>query len=245
MMRDGGRAPYANDGGQAKKWEWTADNLPDWKKKQAQFERGSIIAYANSAEYLYIAADCAAAYAPSKLKTWTRQIVFLRPHTFVIYDRVVSARPEYEKTWLLHSGGEPQVDGTTTVITKGKGRLTAQTLLPPDAKINKVYGYGYRGQTFDPPKNPQSNVAPKWRLEVQPALSNEADEFLHVLSTATTDGVIPPTQLIRAAGQVGAKIGDTQILFSANAEDKAGGTLVLNGQTYELKREVRVGQYER
>ena len=37
MMRDGGRMPYANDGGQAKKWEWPADNVADWKKKQAQF----------------------------------------------------------------------------------------------------------------------------------------------------------------------------------------------------------------
>jgi len=34
-MRDGGRSKYANDGGQAKKWEWPVDTLDIWKSRRA------------------------------------------------------------------------------------------------------------------------------------------------------------------------------------------------------------------
>jgi hypothetical protein len=236
MMRDGGRLKYANDGGQAKKWEWTVDTLEQWKQKREQFERGDIVAYQNTPAYLYVAGDCTAAYAPSKLSSWVRQIVYLRPGTFVIFDRVISTKPEFEKTWLLHCHNEPSMQNQTASITNGKGQLMVQTLLPEKAQIRKVQGYTYGGQTFDPPQSALSATAAKWRIEVLPSAPQKEDVFLHVLST----GEAAPAQLIRKGNGIGARIGGTEVLF----DGKVGGALKVANNEFALKPTVQTGKYE-
>ncbi|MDF2440193.1 MAG: hypothetical protein JWN98_1177 [Abditibacteriota bacterium] len=236
-MRDGGRVAYANDGGQTKKWEWTADTLDQWKAKRREFERGDIIAYQSTPKYLYVAADCSAAYAPAKLKSWIRHIVFVRPSTFVIYDQVVSTKHEFSKTWLLHCQNEPQLQGTRSTILNGKSKLSVQTLLPAGAAARKVFGYTYGGQSFDVAPNALSESAAKWRLEVTPPAANAADEFLHVLST--DDGTAPQATLIQHNGQVGAQIGDVEVLWKGNS-----GTLKTDGQIFPLTRELKTGVFE-
>ncbi len=239
MFRDGGRVKYANDGGQTKTWEWPVGDLEQWKAKREQFERGDITAYQNQPQWMFVAADCTRAYNPSKLRRWVRQIVFLRPHTFVIFDHVVSTRPEYEKTWLLHSQGEPVLKGRTANIVNGKGRLEVQTLLPERAQMRAVRGYTYRGQTFDEAKSGQSDVAPQWRMEVSPGAAQIEDVFLHVLSTEDKP---TPATLVRQGGRIGARIGGTQVLFDTGG--KTGGALITGGKIVPLKAEIRTGLYE-
>jgi hypothetical protein len=235
-MRDGGRMNYANDGGQAKKWDWPVDTLQQWLAKREQFTRGRIVAYENQPAWLYVAGDCTPAYSPEKLALWMRQIVFLRPGTFVIFDRVVSRKPEFEKTWLLHCRNEPGIDGAQAGIRNGKGELVMRTLLPEAATLRKVEGYTYRGQTFEAPKGPLNAAANRWRVEVTPAKPAEEDLFLHVLFT---DGA-QPVELIRDADKVGVKVGGDQVLFSG----KQGGELSVGGQRRELPQRVVKGSWE-
>jgi hypothetical protein len=236
MMRDGGRIPYANDGGQAKKWEWTVDTLEQWKPLRQNFERGDIVAYQNTPTYLYVAGDCTRAYAPSKLSSWVRQIVFVRPGIFVIFDRVISTKAEYEKTWLLHCQNEPTLQNQAAAVANGKGRLTVQTLLPEKARVRKVHGYTYGGQNFDPPQTALSATAAKWRIEVLPTAPQTEDVFLHVLTT----GEPVPSQLIRRGDQLGARIGDAEVLFNG----KVGGILKLADKEFPLQAVVQTGKYE-
>ena len=240
-MRDGGLAPIANDGGQAKKWERAPLSMAEWRANREAFDRGRIVAYENTPEFLFVAADCTQAYSPDKLSQWVRQIVFLRPGTFVVFDRVVSTRPEYEKTWLLHGRAEPQIDGRTAVIhgPTGQGRLTVQTLLPTDAAIRTVYGYTYRGQTFDPAPNPQSENPVKWRLEVTPGSPRTNDLFLHVLSTDET----PAEATLVSAGDdlLEMSVGDARLAFTG----AVGGTLDLGGRSHLLTESVKAGKWER
>ncbi|KPL02298.1 MAG: hypothetical protein AMK75_02990, partial [Planctomycetes bacterium SM23_65] len=140
---------YANDGGQANN-TFYLHTLDEWKRQREHFERGRIVACENHDDFLHAAGDCTKAYASSKVSLCLRQIVFLRPHTFVILDRVASTRPEYEKTWLLHCHNEPEIDGRTFTVTNGRGALFVRTLLPEEPVIRKVEGYTYRGQTFEP-----------------------------------------------------------------------------------------------
>lgn len=236
QMRDGGRNQYYNDGGQAKKWEWTVGDLDTWKSRRESFTRGRIVAYENRPEYLYVAGDATKAYAQTKLKSWIRQIVFVRPDTFVIYDRVVSTRPEYQKTWLLHSRFEPEINGRTFVIRNGEGRLTVQSLLPKEPLVRTIEGYTYAGQTFPPNRDRLSDTANKWRIEVQPSEARADDLFLHVLTT----GEPRPATLVRKGARIGARVGETEVLFEANV----GGTLTLDGKSFPLKAEVKTGKYE-
>ncbi len=236
MLRDGGRNAYANDGGQAKKFEWTVGSLPDWDAKREEFERGDIIAYENRDEYMFVAGDCTAAYSQSKLESWVRQIVFLRPHTFVILDRVVSTKPEYAKTWLLHCRNEPEISGDTVIIADGKGRLICRTLLPEKAAIKSIYGYTYGGETFDEAESAQTAAAAKWRVEVAPPAAEKEDVFVTVLFT----GDPVPAKATNDGGKVAVSVGDTQVRFAG----KAGGSVVTGGREFALECAVKKGQWQ-
>jgi len=236
-MRDGGRNKYANDGGQAKKWDWTRDNLAEWEKERATFERGKIVAFQNTPAYMYVAGDCTKAYTPQKLSKWIRQIVFLRPHTFVIFDRVVSTKPEYKKTWLLHSRFEPTITGNSTYVKNGKGELFVQTLLPENPVISKIEGYTYGGMTFDPDrKTALSDKACLWRMEVSPSKARNEDLFMTVLSTDQA----PQVKLVRKGTQVGVRVGNAEVMFSGDA----GGTLTIGGRTTPLEAKVVTNEWQ-
>jgi len=240
-MRDGGGTKTENDGGQAKRWDWVSYSLEEWKS-HPEYQRGRIIAYQSRPEYLYVAGDGTAAYGPEKLRSWIRQIVFLRPHTFVIFDRVEVVKPEYEKTWLLHMQQEPEIAGHVVTVTNGPGRLTMQTLLPERASIEKAEGYGYRGVEFEAPRNHHSEFSRRWRVEVKPAEAQAEDLFLHVLST---EGV-PETALIREGGEGGAgrvlcvRVGECELRFH-----RVGGVLSWDGRKDALTAEVELGAFER
>ena len=236
MMRDGGRNPYANDGGQTKKWEWTPDNLEEWKAKRASYERGDIIAYQNRPEFLYVAGDCTPAYSAEKLSQWMRQIVFLRPHTFVILDRVVSTKPEYPKTWLLHCHNEPEIQGSLVHITQGQGQLWSQTLLPERPRLSRVYGYTYGGQTFEPESDRLKEASNRWRIEIQPSRASAEDVFLHVLSTEAP----PEARVVRRDGRIGVRVGEAEVLFGPAGE----ATVTIGGRPQALAAEVVTGRYE-
>lgn len=234
-LRDGGKHRYANDGGQAKRWEHTVDTLEEWQAARERFERGDVIAYQDHPGLLYVAGDCTPAYSPEKLALWVRQVVFLRPHTIVVLDRVVSRRPDQAKAWLLHSREEPVVDGATATITHGEGRLVVRTLLPENARLATVEGYTYGGETFDPPKNAQTPVANRWRLEVRPARPAAEDAFLHVLFTDAPQ----PVRLLRGSG-VRVKVGEVELRF----EGRVGGTVEAGGRKVKLEPRVRLGRFE-
>ncbi len=238
-MRDGGQNACANDGGQAKKWDWPVATLDEWQAQQEAFHRGRIVAYENAPSFLFVAADCTPAYSPAKLARWIRQIIFLRPHTFVVFDRAVSIQPELEKTWLLHCRKEPQIDGQTAVITApgGQATLTVQTLLPSEATIRTVHGYTYRGQTFDPAPNPQTPDAVKWRLEVCPGQPQTEDLFLHVLCTDKTPAA---ATLVQTADALRVQVGDALVTF----QGLVGGSLMQGGRTHLLTEAIKTGKWE-
>jgi hypothetical protein len=236
QMRDGGRNTYYNDGGQAKKWEWTVSDLDEWKSKRESFTRGVIVAYENAPEYMYVAADCTDAYAASKLESWIRQVVFIRPDTFVILDRVVSTRPEYRKSWLLHSRYEPQIEGKTFTVTNGAGSLAVQSLLPRASAVHTVEGYTYGGHTFPPSSDRMADTANRWRIEVSPAEPRREDTFLHVMSTGTPQ----PATLLEEGSRLGLCAGDTEIPFLG----PVGGLLRIAGREFPLPAEVKRGKYE-
>jgi len=235
-MRDGGRNPYANDGGQSWKWEWPVQTLPDWEARRARFHRGDLLAYDNTPQRLFVAGDCTAAYSASKLSNWTRQIVFLRPSTFVVLDRVVSTQADYTKTWLLHCRYEPQITGATVAITNGAGHLLVETLLPERPVLRKVEGYTYHDQTFPVARSGLTPLANQWRVEVEPAQARTEDLFLHVLQTDRGQ----PVRLLRQGAEVVVAVGDAEVSFVG----LVGGSLTRAGQTESLQPGLKTGKYE-
>ena len=233
-LRDGGLTPPANDGGQAQRWEWAPSSLEAWRADPA-YRRGRLTAYDSQPRYLYVAGDCTGAYAPSKLERWRRQIVFVRPETFVVLDRVVSTKPEYRKTWLLHMRNEPRISGDV-VTTANRGKLTVQTLLPAGARIEKVNGYAYRGEGYEAGLNHHSTASNRWRVEVTPTQSQREDVFLHILSTADAPA---RAKVVVGSGLVGARVGDLEVVLG-----EEGGEVKLSGRQHALEETIRRGRFE-
>jgi len=132
------------------------------KERPDDFNVGDILAYEDTEHYAYVLADITPAYDEPALKKQLRAIVYLKPNTFVIYDRTITD-PGIAKRWLLHTKVPPQVDGEARTVaggadrgiteydgasvisvSAGGGALAARVLLPGKALIRTIGGDGYR-----------------------------------------------------------------------------------------------------
>ena len=119
VVRRGGQSPI-----QDKAW-WKAWGLAPPRPGDRPFREGRIVAYETSPELDYAAGDATRSYPPTRVKSVTRQFVYLRPDTFVVFDRVVAAREGLETIWNLHSLYQPEWNG----------RRRADTSLPNDRQF--------------------------------------------------------------------------------------------------------------
>jgi hypothetical protein len=208
----------SNDGGQHHNWPHHNGAVTDaqaWQKDRTLYDIGDILAFEDKGDYVYIAADCTRAYSPNKLELFTRQIVHLRPDTFVIFDRVRSTRPDFKKTWLLQAMETPTQDGDTLTITNNKGRLFVQTLLPAQPNVELISGdnlYKIADRTYLPNRN--TGPAPKCRIQISPNALAATDYFLHVLTAATADiEAVPQATIKETPNEVTLQLPNTQLTF--------------------------------
>jgi hypothetical protein len=207
-----------NDGGQHHDWPHHNGAVADpqqWQQAPSLYDVGDITAFEDRGNYVYIAADCTKAYRAAKLESFVRQIVYLRPGTFVVFDRVVSTKPEFRKTWLLQAMKSPKQQGDRLVVTNGTGRLFIQTLLPADADVKLVSGddlYRYGGRSYPPSRD--TGPAPECRIEISPPTPQKEDFFLHVLTAvdSVVDSV-PRAELKETADKFSVRVGDVTFWF--------------------------------
>ncbi len=229
-----------NDGGQHHNWphhNGVAADPAQWLRERNLYDIADLPAFEDTGAYVYVAGDCTRAYSPKKLSSFTRQIVFLRPGTFVIFDRVSATRPEFKKTWLLQAMKPPSAASNHLVVTNGKGRLFVQTLLPENPQVHLVSGadlYTYGGHSYPPSRN--TGPAPECRIEISPGQDNTTDYFLHVL-TATGAEVAEVDSATTAVTdtQVQVRLGAATITFSKGS---VGGSIELAGRKAALTQTI-------
>ncbi len=181
-----------NDGGQHHAFphhNGAVDDPRQWLEQRRLYDLADILDFTDEGTYLHVAADLTRAYAAGKLERFTRQIVYLRPSTFVIFDRIIAVDPAFQKSWVLHTMAEPVRSGEYLVVTHGEGRLFLQALLPEKSEIRIHSGddlYRYDGSHF--PSSRDTGPVPKARLHILPAEPAREHRFLNVLH-ATGAGV--------------------------------------------------------
>jgi len=228
-----------NDGGQHHAWPHHNGAVADpaaWQKDRRLYDLAEILAFEDRGAYLYVAGDCTRAYAPKKLDAFTRQIVFLRPGTFVIFDRVAARDPAFKKTWLLQAAKPPTGQAPKLVVTNGKGRLFIQTLLPENAQVKLCAGadlYSYGGRAYPPEKKPNGPV-PECRIEISPAAPAAVDYFLHVLTAADSTTDAAPEAVLRRDGDAfTVTVGRSAVTFTIGA---VGGRIELDGRRLDFAK---------
>ena len=190
--------PASNDGGQTYRKEprRLQDIIPG-----GYAHLDGITKYQDTKDYTYSAGDASKAYDADHVKLAQREIVYLRKTSrshpvVVIFDRVESVKPEFEKRFLLHTVNEPVIKGKMTIAENKGGRLSCLTLLPEDANLQLIGGPGKEAWVdgVNYPIDSEALVRPglepgAWRLEVSPNTRQIQDYFLHVLFVDDVDAV--------------------------------------------------------
>jgi heparin/heparan-sulfate lyase len=227
------RSGYGNDGGQRLAGGRSeARNLDVLLDPTRGYRTGQVLAQgagpdAKQPDYTLLQGDITAAYS-QKVKQVQRSFVFLDLHSpavpaaLVVFDRVVSADPRFQKYWLLHSQEEPRIEGASGLVDCAqhdqRGRLTLDVLLPVPGKSQLtavggpgkefwVFGTNYANDT-EPARLANSSLEPgAWRIELSPKEPATEDLFLTVMQV--TDRTSPQrltTRLVEMPDRVGAWI---------------------------------------
>jgi heparin/heparan-sulfate lyase len=225
-----------NDGGQRHHWphhNGAVGDAAEWQKGRDLYDIADLLAFEDRGDYLYVAGDGSRAYAPQKLEAFVRQIVYIRPGAFVIFDRVRSTDAAFRKTWLLQAMKVPTGASPDLVITNGRGRLFVQTLLPRDPVVRLASGpdlYAYGGQGYPPSRD--TGPAPECRIEVSPPDPAELDYFLHVLTAADATVASAPRGEVRVTdAEIVVTVGEAEIAFRKSG---VGGSIRMAGQGREF-----------
>ncbi len=221
-----------NDGGQHHNWPHHNGAVTDpaaWRKDRRLYDIADLVAFEDAGPYLYVAGDGTRAYSPRKVERFLRQIVYLRPGTFVIFDRIRATDPAFRKTWLLQAMRVPSERPPHLVVTNGKGRLFVQTLLPRDPLARVVAGddlHRYGGKAYPPARD--TGPAPVCRVEHSPRKAEAETRFLHVLTAtdAEADSVEPAAVQVHEDG-VEVTVGKARIRFAA---EPTGGSIEVDGR---------------
>jgi hypothetical protein len=196
---------------------------------------GEIVRFETNDRYTYVCGDATRAYG-KKVRSFTRQFVHLQPDTFVVFDRVVSAKPTARKVWQLHADVEPKIDGTVGTIVRGEGKLTSFTLLPKAPVIRK------ENQRIS---GSQRTVARLWNVTVEAAEPSRSEMFLHVLHVSDSPaGKLPEVLLTEGTGKVGSliRLGDTTWLVSFATRGRPSGRVqILKGRRAIFTRKLTGG----
>jgi hypothetical protein len=111
-----------------------------------------LVALEDDPAFLYVAVDVTPMYAErAGVSSVQREMVFIKPDTFVVFDRV-SAKADITKTWHLSTPHKPVAKSNFASIQGKKSNLTVTALLPRGANpkvvnwpsVDKDYGAGYR-----------------------------------------------------------------------------------------------------
>ncbi|CAG7639778.1 heparin/heparin-sulfate lyase HepB [Paenibacillus allorhizosphaerae] len=234
---------WANDGGQRKLPE--ANKLDDLLGKN--YYGGVVVGHQYgpdpvAPEFSYMKGDLTGAYS-DKVEQFKRSFLFLRlqdeqhPAAMIVYDKVVSADPNFKKYWLLHSMEEPEVSGNTTTIVRSEGgysgKLVNETLLPAasNALIEKVGGPEHEFDVFGTnymqvpakPAGQQTVEAGAWRVQISPKAPVETDRFLNVMQVLDNGGTVPlAATAVESERMTGAAIADAVALFSKSGDRESG-----------------------
>ncbi|TVS09677.1 MAG: hypothetical protein EA424_26635 [Planctomycetaceae bacterium] len=227
----GGRVT-GNDGGQHHDWPHHNGAVSDpqqWFQGREQYDIAQLLAFEDHGHFLYVAGDATRAYSPEKLDYFTRQIVFLRPDTFIVFDRVKAKDAAMKKTWLLQAMEVPSGEAPELVITNGPGRLFVQTLLPPDATTQLYSGdelYSYGNRHYPPSRD--TGPAPKCRIEVSPSKPSQTDFFLHVLTATDADtDAVPRAVVADSPLETIVTVGAVRV---ALAKDRVAARMAVDGR---------------
>ena len=192
------------------------------QNRKPEFAR--TLAFETHPLFAYAASDATATYHADKCKRMLRQFLFLPPDYFVVFDKFVSQKGEYPKTWLLHTSNEPVIKDKEFYADQGGGRIFCRTVYPLNAKLEKIGGPGK--EFWADGKNWPLNE--DWWQRFGHGLDRKIPEMMGRWRVEVTEGTNRYLHLIQASDQsvqemVESEMNETaetiEVKFSVGARD--------------------------
>jgi hypothetical protein len=117
--------------GQVRQTYQSASTLDEFLRRLPRgLETGDMPFYRHAGEWSAAAGRFAQAYSPEAVRSCVRQILFIRPGTVAVVDRLEApeGRPLPEVGWLLQVPGRPELDGGTVTARNEKSFLRCRAL---------------------------------------------------------------------------------------------------------------------
>ncbi len=122
--------------------------------------------------------------------SWSREVLYLRPHQFIVYDRTEKGASSYDQYLAFHFPAKP----------------AGASALPGQKRLDVSYNGHFAGSaTFVYPENPgltttalypDSNPVKAWQVQVRPGTASVTQHWLSVFDTATTAARVGSTHRV-------------------------------------------------
>ena len=224
---------------------------------QVNHKPAKVLAFETGDVFTYVASDATVCYG-SKAKECIRQFVYVYPDYFIVYDRVSSSDPSFEKDWLLHFKNEPVIEGHLLHADSDGGRLFCETLLPRNARIDLIGGPGkefwVRDRNYEINPNVMDSYRKKalkngygpyygsWRIELKSSEEAADVQFLNVLTATSTDNPHPvKAKRLRdnCRDGVALTLGKKKYTFWFNRSGEVGGEVIIDKKARPLSDSVQ------
>lgn len=173
-----------------------AVNVEYLQANRSRFDTANFNLMLDSPQVTYIQSDLTGAYNSTgyvsagnqpKVENVLRELVYIRPNTVIVYDRVRTLSPDFTALQTFHFNTRPQFDGVRWTVTEGEAALYLQHLVP-EAQMRPVDGYITAGQLIATPLE-QARVG-WYRLDIYPPAATATNWFLSTLTVG--DAAAPP-----------------------------------------------------
>lgn len=182
---------------------------------------GQVIAYRTTPQYDYVAGDASNAWPLDEMVESYRQLVFVKPDTVIVYDRIKLGEGVDSSALVLATGPEVSVEGRSFTIGSGEATLRGQVLLPAQARLSLP----------PPPAHYQWKGQKLLRIDA-PASEAPTVEYLAVYRTGVKSLPKLDVRMVHSAGQVGVSLTEPDrrpIVVKFNRPGRGIGGVVIFG----------------
>jgi len=184
--------------------------------------RTQVSAYADGNDYVYVLAthieDMYRKFsAGAGVAAWARQVVFLRPNRFVVYDRTTEGSASYDQYLAWHFPAAPVAGSTASgqsrldVTYNGQYAGAMTVVLPTNTTTTTIAQY------------PASNPVKVWQVQVRAPNTNVSQQWLTVFDLSASAAAVATTSPVTVVQgaivgvQLQASDGNSVVISSAGA----------------------------
>ncbi len=175
-------------------------------------------ALANTPAWTYAMADVTPMYGTSSGVTRSeREFVFIKPSTFVIYDRAQTSDAGTRRIFTMNYPAPPSISGASTSLVTGSNRFDMTRIAPVNATTTTTLWRNANSAQY-------ASASTAARVDVTDAGSDGSSEFLHV---AGLDGSVSQAVASNAPGQTGTAVtlSDGRVVTVRFNQNSRGGTI--------------------